>query len=392
MIKRNLFALLAISVFCFSCSNTATSPITFQNISHPQQLLIDDVFPTYQEYTLVEPDDIFALDAEMIEFVDTKLSRIEDPYLRSEALLTKLFNDSAATLRYRKGANLTAIDAYHQQTANCLSLTILAFTLADEANLAVKFQQVEIPEYWVREGSYNMLTGHVNLRVTGDKKSPYKIVWGKSDLLIDFDPYASRHYFTKKVISKERVTAMFYNNRGAQAIVNNEYDLAYAYFKKATQVDAEYSSAWANLGLLYRNVGRYDIAELAYKFAININENNHNAWNNLAILYSSTEKISQANAIYEYLYEVRLDNPFYYGLLGEEAFYRGDYEQSIVHYNKAKRMNPIEHEFYFGLAKAYYKLGELDKSESYLIKAKRYAPFKDIEDKYQSKLSLLTRL
>ncbi|MDG2393816.1 MAG: tetratricopeptide repeat protein, partial [Thalassotalea sp.] len=347
---------------------------------------------TYQEHKLVEPKDIFALDAEMIEFVDTKLSRIDDPYLRAKALLTKLFNDSASTLRYNKGANLTAIDAYHQQTANCLSLTILAYTLADEANLVVKFQQVEIPEYWVREGSYNMLTGHVNLRVTGDKKSPFIVIWGNNDLLIDFDPYASRHYFTKKVISKERVTAMFYNNRGAQAIVNNEYDLAYAYFKKATQVDAEYSSAWANLGLLYKSVGHYSVAESAYKFAINLNQKNHNAWNNLAILYKSTEQMSQATAIYEYLDKVRLGNPFYHGLLGEEAFYRGDFEQSIVHYNKAKRMNPLEHEFYFGLAKAYYKLGKFKKSQSYLVKAKHHAPFKDIEDKYQTKLSLLTRL
>ncbi|MDG1732884.1 MAG: tetratricopeptide repeat protein [Thalassotalea sp.] len=392
MVNRNLFAVLAISIFCFSCSNTATSPNISQNISQPQQLLIDDVFPTYQEHKLVEPKDIFALDAEMIEFVDTKLSRIDDPYLRAKALLTKLFNDSASTLRYNKGANLTAIDAYHQQTANCLSLTILAYTLADEANLVVKFQQVEIPEYWVREGSYNMLTGHVNLRVTGDKKSPFIVIWGNNDLLIDFDPYASRHYFTKKVISKERVTAMFYNNRGAQAIVNNEYDLAYAYFKKATQVDAEYSSAWANLGLLYKSVGHYSVAESAYKFAINLNQKNHNAWNNLAILYKSTEQMSQANAIYEYLDEVRLGNPFYHGLLGEEAFYRGDFEQSIVHYNKAKRMNPLEHEFYFGLAKAYYKLGKFKKSQSYLVKAKHHAPFKDIEDKYQTKLSLLTRL
>ncbi|TRX56875.1 tetratricopeptide repeat protein [Thalassomonas sp. M1454] len=392
MYRCKIFILIFVSCLCFSCSNTALPPVIAEENYQPDDLRADQFFITHQQYELVEPDDIFALDEEMTKFVHGKLNRIKDPYARSKTLLTKLFNQSAGALQYNKGANLTAIQAYHQNTANCLSLTILAYTLANEAGLTVKFQQIEIPEYWVREGSYNMLTGHVNMKITGDSKSPFRVIWGKNDLIIDFDPYSTRHYFNKKIISKERVVAMFYNNRGANAIVNKEFDLAYAYFKKSTLIDPQYSSAWANLGLLYKNIGEFQLAESSYKYAISLNSKNHNAWNNLAILYQTIDNNNQAYDIYNYLNKVRLHNPFYHALLGEESFYRGDYEQSIVHYNKAKQMNPLEHEFYFGLAKAYYKLGKFKKSESFLVKAKQRAPFKDIEEKYSNKLNLLTRL
>ena len=389
--KTNPLILFITFSFCMiltACSVNQTEQVNVDT----SNLLYDDAFPKHLNYSLETEKQIYELDDEMYRFVHSRLLFEEDPYTRARLLLTKLFHRSPEDLRYQNGANLTAQQAFHQNTANCLSLTILAYTLAKEANLQVKFQEVLIPEYWIREGSYNMLTGHVNLKIVGDMKTPYKIVWGKKETVIDFDPYSVKKHFPKNTITKDRVTAMFYNNKGAQALVKNNYNLAYAYFKAAIKQEPDFSPVWGNLGLLYKKVGLISYAEQAYLASVNFNIKNYNAWNNLAILVTEQEKYDEATKIYSFIHKARMKNPYYHALLGEEAFYNGDYRLSISHYKKAKKMADKEHEFYFGLARSYYKLGDYKQSEYYLIKAKRYAHFKDIEDKYQNKLNLLSKL
>ncbi|KGJ96039.1 tetratricopeptide repeat protein [Thalassotalea sp. ND16A] len=357
-----------------------------------EKLLYNDAFPSHTEYTIETPEQIYALNDEMKKFIRSHLMYEKDPHARSRKLLKKLFHRSPDSIRYQNGANLTAIQAFNENTANCLSLTILAYALADEANLMVNFQEVLIPEYWIREGDYNMLTGHVNLKVVGDKTTPYKVVWGSLQTTIDFDPYTVKKHFPKNKISKDRVTAMFYNNKGAQALVRNKYNLAYAYFKKSIEQEGSFSSVWGNLGLLYKKVGLNNYAEQAYLAAVNFNRDNYNAWNNLAILENEMGKFDEARKIYGFIHKARMNNPYYHALLGDEAFFNEEYKLAIRHYKKAKSMQPKEHEFYFGLSKSFFKLGNYDLSEHYLSKAKRYAPFKDIKDKYQNKLNLLSSL
>ncbi|WOH38390.1 hypothetical protein RI844_03915 [Thalassotalea fonticola] len=382
-------------VFSFSMLLSACS-------SHPEQatlvdidtsnLLYDDAFPTHSNFSIETEKQIYALDDVMQKFVSSRLLHEEDPYKRARLLLKKLFHRSPEDLRYQNGANLTAQQAFHQNTANCLSLTILAYTLAKKANLKIEFQEVLIPEYWVRDGNYNLLTGHVNIKVVGNLKTTNTIVWGNKETVIDFDPYNVKKHFPKNLISKSRVTAMFYNNKGAQALVRSEYDLAYAYFKASIEQEPNFSPVWGNLGLLYKTVGLKGYGEQAYFASVNFNYKNYNAWNNLAILMSEQNRHEEAKQIYSFIHKARMKNPYYHALLGEEAYYNGDYKVAIEHYKKAKSMTDKEHEFYFGLAKSFYKLGNYKKSEFYLLKAKRYANFKDIEDKYQHKLNLLSRL
>lgn len=349
-------------------------------------------FPNYKDVEIENVEEIYALNDEMKKFIDRKLIEIKDPTDRAGVLLRELFHRSPQELRYQNGADLTAQQAFSQNTANCLSLTILAYSLAKQANLEVKFQEVLIPEYWIRDGQYNMLTGHVNLVITGDRKSPYKVVWGRTNTTIDFDPYVVKKHFEKNVIAKTRITAMFYNNKGAQALVNNDYNTAFRYFEASIEQDPYFSSGWGNLALLYKKVGLLKYAEQAYLYAVRINPDNYNSWNNLAILLEEINRLEEASKINQFITSKRRSNPYYHALLGDDAYYIGDYNASIKHYKKARSMQPKEHEFYFGLARSYYKKGDYKTTDYYLSKAKKLAPFKDIKQKYQSKLALLSRL
>ncbi len=71
---------------------------------------------------------------------------------------------------------MTAAQAYHSKSANCMSLTIMAYAMATHAGMNVAFQEVDIPEYWVRNGKYSLLTGHVNLLVKSNVDVSRRVV------------------------------------------------------------------------------------------------------------------------------------------------------------------------------------------------------------------------
>lgn len=382
--------ILCLTLILSACS---TSPIEDEHLLlSSNDYFYDDVFVGYQDVSIESERDIYALDEDMKNFIDGKIATITDPYERAQKILHKFFSQSTHTIHYQNSADLTARQSYHQNAANCLSLTILTYALADEAGLKVQFQEVDIPEYWVRDGDFNMLTGHVNLRVVGDKKSPFRIIWGTNNLIIDFDPYTAKKKFSHHSVSKNRITAMFYNNKGANALADRDFSRAYAYLKKSVETDDQFSAAWGNLGLLYKLNDEFAIAEDVYNISIALKHTNYNTWNNLQILLLEQGNTARAQKISKLLIKARKKNPYYHALLGNEAYYRKDYKIAIKHYNRARKMQPGEHEFYFGLAKTYYKLGDLKLSQYHLKKAKKLAPFKDLEEKYQGKLNLLTRL
>lgn len=352
-------------------------------------LYVDDKFNNYNDIYIESEEEIFALDDDMQKLVEEKLKNERDNRRKAKKLLKHFFNPEQVGLAYRAGANVVASQAYQNNEANCLSLTIMAYSLAKASNLDVVFQSVKVPEYWVRNGRVNMLTGHVNLKIV-DKKSPTKLVFIDRGILeIDFDPYVVKKTFPKKVIGKNTVIAMFYNNKGANAMIKGDYTSAYAYLKAATQVDPTFSSAWGNLGILYRFNGYEKQAVDTYQYAISLNRNNLTAMSNLSMLLHINGQYENAKELDTFIMRQRANNPYYYALLADEKFYIGDYRQAIQHYRKAIKLNKNIHEFYFGLAKIYYMLDETEKAQSYLKKAIAKNRSRQLDEQYIAKLDIL---
>lgn len=97
---------------------------------------------------------------------------------------------------------MIAQDAYNQKTANCISLTILAYSLAELAGLDAEFQDVRVPEYWVRNGDYNMLSGHVNLQIKRPKQVSSLLLFDSKGIEVDFDPFIQKQNFLKHPSAK----------------------------------------------------------------------------------------------------------------------------------------------------------------------------------------------
>lgn len=352
-------------------------------------LYLDEKFENHNAVYIESEETIFALDDDMKVMVVEKLINERDNRKKAKKLLKHFFNSEQVSLAYNAGANVIASQAYQNKEANCLSLTIMAYAIAKAADLDVVFQSVKVPEYWVRNGKMNMLTGHVNLRVM-ERRSPNKVVFFDRGIAeIDFDPYVVKKLFPKKVISKNTIIAMFYNNKGANAMVEGDYITAYAYLRAATEIDPEFSSAWGNLGILYRFNGYEQQAIDTYQYAININRDNLTAMANLSMLLHVNGEYEQAKSLDNFIMRQRANNPYYYALLADEKFYLGAYNEAILHYRKAIKLNKNIHEFYFGLAKVYYMLDDMEKAQSYMKKAIAKNRIKQLDKQYVAKLDVL---
>lgn len=390
--KNDILTCLLFSPFLFACqSNQLVFPsqkISNQNISE-QKIYLDNQFHVENPYQIETENELFRLDDEMSAMVNTKLVNSLTTKQKARVLLEHIFNEENIALSYEGNANFTATKTYHGKKANCMSLTIMAYALAKAANMNVNFQQVKVPEYWVRNGQYNLLTGHVNLLVrenTADKKH---LVWGSKSTLIDFDPFVAKKNFPSQVIEKNTILAMFYNNKGAEAMVYNNYPLAYQYLKEATLVDPQFSAAWGNLGILYKLTGHYESAEYAYLKAITLNHNNLTSWGNLALLLNMEGRVEEALPIEEHIHKSRLANPYYHALLGNEALMNNAYQAALSHYKKAIQLDDEQHEFYFGLAKTYYKQDNYRLAKRAMTKAISLTNMKNTQRQYIAKLNFL---
>lgn len=386
----NLSFLAVTMILLAACHSTAQLKNQGANQT-PTDIFLDKKFQRYNNIKLETEAEIFALSAEM-KVMANSLGIERDTRKKANKLLNHFFSPENINLAYKSGANVIAAQAFKNKEANCLSLTIMAYAIAKEAKLTVVFQSVDVPEYWVRNGQVNMLTGHINLKVL-QPISPHRMIFlEKTEIEIDFDPFVNKKSFPKRKILKNTVLAMFYNNKGATAMVDGDYLTAYAYLRKATAVDRLFSPAWGNLGILYRLKGYQQSAIKSYRYAIRLNGNNLTAMENLSMLLHSNGEYEEAKKLDAYIMRKRANNPYYYSLLGDEKLYQGAYRAAINHYKKAIKLNKNIHEFYFGLAKVYYRLNELGKAANYVRKAMAISRSPQLDKQYLAKLNILRQI
>lgn len=390
MTTSNVHKLLFITILFFFLSGcNSTSQNSF---SPPPDFTLNHGFTALPVET---PAEIFVLNDDIKQQLDNAFPPTKRNLQSTRKLLRFLLDNGDASLSYQSGATLIASQAYRDLNANCLSLSILAYSMAEYLGMHTQFQQVHIPEYWALNKGYNLLTGHINLRISQPKNtgSNIKHVYNSLDsIVIDFDPNSRGEKFQISQITKPRITAMFYNNKGVIAMLNKRYDLAYSYFDAATDIDNQYSGAWGNLAVLFRITDQFKNAERAYNYALVTNKDNHTALGNLALLYKLTDRNDQATEILTLLDKKRQSNPYYHVSLGNTAYKNKAYRDAIKHFHKAKRLDKKLHDSYFGLARTYYQLGDFKHAYKQLRLANKHADFEHDKKRYQSKLKALSNM
>jgi len=337
-------------------------------------------------------DEIFYLPEETQAAINDIMLRNKTTQERTKAILALIFTGfDGKRIIYRNTATYTAAETLNNARANCLSLSILAYSLAKRAAMQVNFQDVKIPEYWVSDDNQSWLNGHVNVRILHSRLnnavSGYELLG--EDIVVDFEPSVKQRFDTEN-IDKKRIIAMFYNNKAAEAISSGNESRAYVYYKAAIKSDPSFAVSWSNLGILYRKNELLGLAELAYKKSLQLNPKSLNAMANLVVLYRYTGREREAIILQEKVDAARRTNPYYFVMLGNEAFNQSKLHEALKYFEKSLRLDRKNHEAYFGLAKSHAALRQIDKAEYYLRQAKRVSPFSEDQERYSRKLELLS--
>jgi Flp pilus assembly protein TadD len=369
------------------CSQTSAPKLN----DDPRQYLVDELFLPMSADEIETEQEIFALPDYAISDMKRMVKPLRSAREKTDALLNYIFFLKGKSITYDNSATLTATETLARHQANCLSLTILAYSLSKMANLDVTFQDVQIPEYWTHVQGVSLLNGHVNLKVSGGSSQSLagQLSYEQFGYVIDFDLETNKSHFPVHSLKKPQIVAMFYNNKAAQAMIAKNYDLAYAYFKAAVLVDPNSSESWNNIAVLYRMKDRLDLAEQLYLIALRLDPESINSKSNLALLYQLTGKMEKSAELQRSVLKQRLENPYYHIMLGNEAMQNQELHKAIRHFQYSLKLNDKGSEAMAGLAKAYYQLGEPASAERYLLQAKRFAPGAQERARYQSKLQSL---
>ncbi|NVK23564.1 MAG: hypothetical protein HWE10_01425 [Gammaproteobacteria bacterium] len=355
----------------------------------PKGIYLDNAFQ--DNVTLESADDIFYVSPEMKRYVHKRLHPLKTAKEKSTQLIRDLFDPNMMNIGYSHNANFAAADTFEKGIANCMSLTLLSYVLIKEAGLDAKFMDVQLEENWSLQNGRTMLNGHVNLKVT-EKQSPIDLILYAQAYTIDFQPMLGVPVMSQTVLTKDEIIALYYNNKGGEALALGDVDLAYQYFKAGSQLAPTKTAIWNNLASLYRQTGFLAEAEQIYMYSMHLEPHNLNLKENLALLYKKSGRTELAKKLQKEVSDKRIKNPYYHAMLAEEALYHGKFSASLNHYKKAIALNNKEHRFYFGLARTYLNLGRYDNVQKSLQKAKRLADAIQDKRRYQSKISALATL
>jgi tetratricopeptide (TPR) repeat protein len=197
-------------------------------------------------------------------------------------------------------------------------------------------------------------------------------------------------YYEQKLKSPTKNTkALEYYTKGYNEFHNENYEEAIKNYKKAIQIDSNYTDAIDNCALSFRKLKKLDDAEFYYKLSLKKLPNNELAMHNLGLVYMFKNDFKKAKITFKKLIET---NPKYgdglYSL--SEIYLRENNNDSAIVYSKKayevwKDNNPefsADALYYTGLG--YLQKGDKKKAMEYFMSANKLG--KNISPEIQKQL------
>jgi tetratricopeptide (TPR) repeat protein len=348
---------------CFIVAGCAAAPPA----PLPAHLLWQDQAFDYDAALVsVSKRDLFQLEADL-------LSKLHDPSIQNSSaqyrlhhLVSLLFGPETKDFPYAGGHSTIAAETWRRKSGDCLSLTVLAYSLANALGMSVQMQEVRVPVVFDRRGNVEFLNRHVNVLIRGVGYLYVKDGAMRSgDVIIDFEPQvASRR--EGLALSDDGILARFYNNIAVEYLAQGDLTLAYAHFKAAILTDAGYSPSYSNLAQLYTRKGLLQSAEQLLLHAIALNDDADIALRSLHQLLVSQGRESEALKYREILRARQEKDPYYWLGVGLDQLQRGNYQKAVNALEHAQALTTGFQEVHRYLAIAYWRAGKQPQAKNQL--------------------------
>lgn len=333
-------------------------------------------------------DDVFAVSESMHRYLRTEFAQYSNSrsprHALHEALRTQL------KLEYDTAVTRTASEAFDARAGNCLSLVVLAGTLAQALEIPVVYQEIRGYETWSRSDGIAFLSGHVNLVLGAPAPAQHFVaVIADRPLVIDFVEDARATERHARPISESTIVAMFMNNRAAEAIAAGDVEHAYWLARTAIVTAPAFLSAYNTLAVVYMRHGKLRAAERALDYALQREPANPQMLSNLARVLWAEGRSADAQRILRELAEASRYPPFYFLDRGNEALAAGDVGRALEFFRKELKRIPYDHELHFAIAIANLRRGDVEEAREHMTLAMQNSTSRDRKDIYAAKLSRL---
>ena len=342
------------------CATVPDVPVAAQLPWH------DEAFAYDAASVRIQQEDLFRLDPELeLTLQDPALQQLSTPR-RLDKLVALLYGRGLKPFPYAPGHSTIATETWQKKRGDCLSLTVLAVSMARALKLEAQMQEVRVPVLFDRRASVDFLNQHVNVLVR--KSGP--IDWAESrfqsnDMIVDFEPEVGSNR-EGHALSDQAILARYYNNLAAEYLSHDQRPLAYAYFKAAIQVEPNYASSYGNLAQLYLRSGWSADAEQLLREAVDLSEDATLHLLSLHQLLLEQGRTQEAEHYAQLLKSRRDKDPYYWIGLGLQNLREGEFRQAVNALEKAQRLTNGFEEVHRYLAVAYWRAGQSSRANEQL--------------------------
>lgn len=252
-----------------------------------------------------------------------------------------LFGDDERGISYDAFSTRTAAETYWSGRGNCLAMTNLFVAAARQVGLDASFQTVSVRPTWDNEGLTMIRYEHI-------------VAYGRIDnetYVVDFLPEFLIGDQPAEIIDDMEAMALFYNNLGAEAVVDLKPEIAIDHLRKSLALNPKNADSWNNMGAALRRAGRPKLAEFAYFQALEIDAFNYSALSNLAQFYEIEGRSDEAEEITVRVDRYRRRNPYFHYFAAGVFFEDGQLEKAKSLLANAISLKRDEPEFYEAAAR-----------------------------------------
>ena len=290
-----------------------------------------------------------------------------------------------------RGETYTASEALEHSAGDCLALAILTTGLARLANVEVEYQLIDSVPVFESRGNHIRRTLHVrSLLIDPDWEAPEGyLVLSRPGISIDYFPTDFSRFVRN--IDESEYFAMYYRNIAADAIEDESPSNAYWLLLASLDLSPASPESLNMLAIVFDRAGDKSKSEEIYKYGIRHSQRRVSLLRNYGIFLRREGRAAEAEHVETLLAELSEPNPFDWIYAGQQAYSDGEFSRAVSLFGKSVQSAPYLHEGHFGLAKAYYRLGDLKKAEQELQQALTNATATATRKMYSAKLDALSK-
>ena len=288
-----------------------------------------------------------------------------------------------------RGETYTASKALQQSAGNCLAIAIVTTALANLANVEVDYELIDSAPIFESHGNHVRRSLHVRSLLVDPTWEPADnfLILKRRGIMVDY--FASKYDRFRGNIDESEYFAMYYRNIAADAIEDKDFAKAYWLLRESLEWSPASPDALNMLAIVFDRAGDKVKSEEIYKYGIAHATQQLSLLRNYSIFLKREGRVAEAEKIKAKLVKLDSPNPFDWVDAGQQAYGDGEYYRAIDMFAKSVQLAPYLHEGHFGLAKAYFRLGEMRRAEHALEQAISNATRTMDRDRYELKLAAL---